>query len=222
MSRADAPRRGQACSHDSLSSIESADSSEAIKQKSTKEMEMNPRALSIFNRRLEDQESSPIEHQERDAELSTVAAMMDLAANSPTPSNLPEIRAPEGTEEAKDLTSAPECEQPPAFSLPKHRFTASWNFTGQSDQSQEQAHGAKWAKRRTRKSQTPAKNDVKIPQCRFAPASCTSRPVQATRAKVVMETPSVWEDGFLIAFLVAAFVALLWVIYEGADWYWDA
>jgi hypothetical protein len=42
------------------------------------------------------------------------------------------------------------------------------------------------------------------------------------RRRVVMERPSVWEDVALVIFLLVAVAALLWVVHEGVDRFWNA
>ena len=130
--------------------------------------------------------------------------------------------------QAETSTSTPENghnEHSPPFSLPEQRFTSSWTFEEQT-----QALGQKQAKRRTRKSQTgvkkAAKGQVKISPCRPSPSKSavlsTPRVMRDERTRVVMETPSVWGDVALVVFLIVAVAALVWIVYEGVDRFWNA
>jgi hypothetical protein len=195
-------------------------------RKADEKMEMNTNAPSIFNQSPEDQQSATANRQETDTHSSIVGA---TAEDTPEQIANPGIDLPISTFLSEDpghtaaeksTTAASKDEQAPPFSLPEQRFTASWTFEEQT-----QAQAQKRAKRRTRKSQTRVKEDVKISPSRPSPAamrqSGTPRLMRDERRRVVMERPSVWEDVALVIFLLVAVAALLWVVYEGVDRFWS-
>jgi hypothetical protein len=195
-------------------------------RKADEKMEMNTNAPSIFNQSPEDQQSATADRQETDTHSSIVGA---TAEDTPEQIANPGIDLPistflsedPGHTAAEESTTASKDEQAPPFSLPDQRFTASWTFEEQT-----QAQAQKRAKRRTRKSQTPVEEEGKISPYWPSPAamrqSGTPRLMRDERVRVVMERPNVWEDVASVIFLIAAVAALLWVVYEGMDRFWNA